>query len=55
MNAHALLVWPVSWESDLPSSDAGVTLPTASSDDLKVNSLEDTVLLLQEIFVTLAM
>lgn len=47
MYAHALLVCPVSCESDSPSPDAGVRLPPASSDDLKLDSLEETVFLQQ--------
>lgn len=45
MYAHALLVCPVSWESDSPSPDADARLPTASSDDLKLDPLEEMVFL----------
>lgn len=40
MYAHALLVGPVSWESESQSPDAAVRLRTASSDDLKLDSLD---------------
>lgn len=47
MYAHALLVGGVFWESESQSPDAAVRLRTVSSDDLKLDSLEEKVFLQQ--------